>query len=298
MNKSWKDILKGYFSYSNKEKRGLFALAIILLLTILTVQQWPNWFPAPSVLEHHPQKDSILALFNEEESRVVKNKQNTSLVSCEPVNLNSANLQQLIKAGFTEMQAATILKFRGNRSPFQSIDDFRKLYFVTEDMLEQWQNCLIFPARVKDAAPITQITSIRDVPLKQKRDLNLIDSLTLISINGVGAKTAGAILDYRRKLGGFISVDQLNEVRGIHPNWLDTIKLQLEIQDPLINKIAINSCDEELLRQHPYIGYKAKIILAYRSQHNGIRGKDELAKVGVFKPEEIERMLPYLDFSF
>ena len=54
--------------------------------------------------------------------------------------------------------------------------------------------------------------------------LNQATSAELEELSGVGEKTAGAIIDYRDLIGGFTSIDQLQEVKGIGPATFAEIK--------------------------------------------------------------------------
>jgi competence protein ComEA len=51
----------------------------------------------------------------------------------------------------------------------------------------------------------------------------------LISLEGIGDKKAAAILTYRKQLGGFTSVEQLLDVKGIGPKTLDKNRRRLSL---------------------------------------------------------------------
>lgn len=55
-------------------------------------------------------------------------------------------------------------------------------------------------------------------------DLNSADLDALTRLPGVGPVTAAAIIDYRDRSGGFRSVDQLLEVKGIGAKKLEILK--------------------------------------------------------------------------
>ena len=48
-----------------------------------------------------------------------------------------------------------------------------------------------------------------------KVSINKADEAGLIEIPGIGPKTAAAIVEYRKTIGSFTSLDQLLEVKGI-----------------------------------------------------------------------------------
>ena len=87
-------------------------------------------------------------------------------------------------------------------------------------------------------------------------DLHSADSILLISINGVGPFYSKQILEYRKKLGGFIFYTQFSEIWGLEKLDINHFKKQTEIDTTLIKKININLATFDQLYSHPYINYK------------------------------------------
>jgi competence protein ComEA len=55
-------------------------------------------------------------------------------------------------------------------------------------------------------------------------DLNTADEVALDALPGIGPATARAIVDHRREIGRFTSVDQLLDVRGIGAAKLEQLR--------------------------------------------------------------------------
>lgn len=55
-------------------------------------------------------------------------------------------------------------------------------------------------------------------------DLNAADSLALLTLPGIGPAYAARILAYRRAHGGFGSVEELRQVKGIGPKRLERLR--------------------------------------------------------------------------
>ncbi|MEW6446153.1 MAG: ComEA family DNA-binding protein [Pseudomonadota bacterium] len=61
-------------------------------------------------------------------------------------------------------------------------------------------------------------------------DINSADAVTLEKINGIGPAKAKAIVEYRGKHGPFKNVDELENVPGIGPKIMETIKPQITLK--------------------------------------------------------------------
>lgn len=60
-------------------------------------------------------------------------------------------------------------------------------------------------------------------------DINQADLATLEKINGLGPKKAQTILEFREKNGPFLSLEQLSEIKGIGPKFLERNKGKLVV---------------------------------------------------------------------
>ena len=60
-------------------------------------------------------------------------------------------------------------------------------------------------------------------------DLNKASKEELMTLSGIGESRADAILEYRKKRGGFRSAEELKEVEGIKDGIFDKIKDQIKV---------------------------------------------------------------------
>lgn len=74
------------------------------------------------------------------------------------------------------------------------------------------------PATVNNSAATISMIKLNSASLVELRELS-----------GVGEKKAAAIVDYRQKNGGFKTVDELRNVKGIGPKLLEKNKARLAL---------------------------------------------------------------------
>lgn len=132
-------------------------------------------------------------------------------------------------------------------------------------------------------------------------DLNIIDSLTLIKIPGIGSKTASNIIRYRNQLGGFYSPRQLSEKLtwdGAQERMDEWCTKWFYADTVHIKRLNVNEADFKSLLRHPYLNYEqTKALVNYRDKHNGVSGINVLSMLECFTEEDIERLKHYLDFK-
>lgn len=128
-------------------------------------------------------------------------------------------------------------------------------------------------------------------------DLNSADTSMLQQLKGVGSYTANTIARYRSQLGGFYSMSQLSEIKGLYPETLARLQSMLKIDPDRINTLNVNKASLEKLRAHPYLSfYQAKVIVELRKARGKLSSIDELKTFKEFTPVDLERLKWYLSF--
>ena len=106
------------------------------------------------------------------------------------------------------------------------------------------------------------------------------------------------IIKYRESLGGFYDYEQLSEIFGLNEDAISEIKKYGKIDENLIRKISINKASIEEMKIHPYIKYNlAKVIVAYRTQHEGFKSEKDLAKIKILDAESIKKISKYISYE-
>ena len=123
--------------------------------------------------------------------------------------------------------------------------------------------------------------------------LNSADTTVLQTVPGIGPYYARQIVRYGERLGGYVSVNQLDEIEDFP---LES-KKYFVIKDSTQRKLNVNRLTLNELKRHPYINfYQARAITDYRRLHGPIRSLDELRLSKDFSSEAISRLSPYVEY--
>jgi len=134
-------------------------------------------------------------------------------------------------------------------------------------------------------------------PVKIKENehmvLNGADSAALQKVPGIGPYFARQILRYGSRLGGYVNIDQLDEIE----DFPTESKRFFVIENPSPQKLNVNKLSLYELKRHPYINfYQARAITDYRRLHGPIKSLDELRLLKDFPQEAIDRLIPYIEY--
>ncbi len=126
-------------------------------------------------------------------------------------------------------------------------------------------------------------------------DINQADSALLCRVPGIGQYFARKVVQYRRRLGGYMHVEQLLEIENFPADAL----AWLEVKDTVPQvRLRVNHLSTRKLTKHPYMGYsRAEENTCYRRIKGSVPGHEAHSKKKHFSPEDIQRLAPYLDFE-
>ena len=150
--------------------------------------------------------------------------------------------------------------------------------------------------RIKREPLSVNTSAVRPQTYSKICRINTADTADLIQYPGIGQYTAKRILDYRDRLGGYYSPDQLDEISGIFPENLSVLKQCLKADSTKIHKLKLNQCGLEQFRSHPYLSfYQARALVELRQARGKIDSLEELLFLEEFSEQDLKRLLPYLD---
>ena len=232
-------------------------------------------------------------------------KRDTIEIRMQIFDPNTVDSITLLHLGFKPWQAKNMLKYRVKGGKYRKKEDMKKLYGMTDSMyvaLEPYIHITQDSSTVNSA----QVDSTRmdSKPqwrnLKKDTILNLrtADTTELKMIRGIGSYRAKMIVRYREQLGGYARVEQMLEARGMDKVIADSILPHFYIDSVIVHKMPVNKMRPEVLSRHPYLNFEqAKSIYEYRRKHIRIKSADELKKIKGISPEDLEKILIYVDFS-
>ncbi len=207
--------------------------------------------------------------------------------------LDTVSAQYLFMTGIMTLRRAEVLvSQRDYNGGFHSLEELRDIVYVIDDAsAERLFRYAIFPER-KEVAPIAAVQSSKII------DLNRADSAELRSVRGIGERSVAAILDYRSRLGGFHSAEQLTEIRAITESNYEKIITQITCNNYDITKIRVNFANAKQLADHPYISkVSERRWQSIKQMKGGWSRIEEMIEDKIFTHEEAQRVLPYLDFN-
>lgn len=297
----WKD----FFYYSRSERR------VILLLLSMLVILGISWLICHKVYrpeyvrqEDSAEIDSFLASVKQREASYAKRNYTASGVrkGQEVVlfdfNPNTADSVQLKKLGLPSFVVRNILRYREKGGVFRTPEAFARIYGLKEEqylLLKPYIQILPREENKQDSVyEQVKIQRIEKYPEGTLVALNEADTTQLKRIPGVGSGIAKMIVAYRNRLGGFVCLEQLQEI----PHVDASLNKWFTIQSAPFRKIRVNKDGLDKLRNHPYMDfYKAKAILEYRRKRGNIKGLSRLSLFEEFTEKDLQRLSPYLSFE-
>lgn len=214
----------------------------------------------PSIVRHEaPHEPAVVA---------VREKLAPRRVESFRFNPNTVSVEDLQRLGFSQKQAQSIENYRNKGGRFRRPADFAKSFVVADSVYKRLEKYI-------------------DIPLL---DINKADSVALLALPGIGPYFAGKMVNYRERLGGYSSPDQLLEIYHFDQAKLDGLKDLITCSPP--EPYALWRLPEEDLARHPHISKaEAHGIVLYR-QHNAPEActVEGLRKAGVLSEEHAQAL--------
>lgn len=213
-------------------------------------------------------------------------------------NPNHLPREDWLKLGLQDWQIDMIYKYEVNGGSFQVKSDVLKMYSIDTTQYEGLKPYIQLPEN-KGPEYATGIGESEwpEEPVQQVVNINQANELELATLWGIGPYYADMIIVYRNELGGFHSVEQLQEVYGLDPEVISRNEELLETGG-VLNKLNINTLTAKELQEHPYLDWNAAgHIVSWRNENGDFTSVEQLRSLGLIVDEIYVKIAPYLTTS-
>jgi len=211
---------------------------------------------------------------------------------------NLVSSKELVTMGLSSKTAQQIVNYRNKGGRFYKKEDFKKIYSINQEQYQQLEAFILIKAPAKRPSNKTKFTPkpyVRTPP--KKVDVNKDREEDWQLLKGIGPYYAKKIVEFREKLGGFSSIEQVGSTYNLPDSVFQKIQLHL-IYSPIFRSISINTISPDSLSQHPFINNRqAKAIVNYRGNHGPFTNEEAIAKVKVLSREQLALLKPYLRYE-
>lgn len=310
--------IKDYFTFNQKERRGIIVLLVIIMLL------FAGRILMPYLVSNDTAIDPDLKAETEAFSKSLKAEKKTaekklySTGKAEPYPVEEFNLfpfdpnelprKKWLVMNMDPQLVNTIKNYLEKGGHFYKKEDLKKIYGMSNEVYTALEPYIRISKTDADndreeASPA--YANIPDSVKKRKKhwkpitvDVNASDTVQMMRLKGVGAYYARRILKFRDMLGGFATKAQLLEVYGIDSARYLQFESQIQLNDTLIKQININEASLDQLKGHPYLDYYvAKSIVDRRIIHGTYKQIDEIKNIDLMHNDLYNRVRPYLCVS-
>ena len=304
-------MIKTYIS--KRDREAIVALTIIILIGCGFL-----WLLGEYGKKQKPE-EVVEKKCNEGKAQYYASEQNSEELFC--FDPNTADSTTLLKLGLRPWQVRNIYKYRSHGGIYKKPEDFARLYGLSAHKYKQ----LLPYIRIAEEYSMSAAEYVkryntsynnsrennyekkgvvyeekaarpdyqRKISIGEHITLNTADTTQLKRVPGIGSGYSKAIIRYGERLGGYVSVDQLDEIEGFPTET----KQFFIIDNPTPHKLNVNTMTLSELKRHPYINfYQAKAITDYRRIHGHISSLQQLSTSPDFPETAIKRLLPYVAY--
>lgn len=303
----WKD----FFYFSKTERQGIIVLVVLILGTctiskVLSTHRAKEEMPLNDNTAFEKEYSDFIASIEEAKPNRTYSKDFHQTYSKQEVRLfpfdpNTADSVTLLSLGLPSWMARNILRYRSKQGKFRRPEDFHKIYGLTEEQYQTLIPYIQISEKASEKDTVRLLTQQKDKNEYQVKyqpgiiiELNKVDTTELKKIPGIGSGYAKMIVNYRKQLGGFTDIKQLQE---IHLK-VEILRSWFSVDTNLISRINLNKVSLERMMYHPYINfYQAKVIVEYRKKKGKLSNLKQLSLYEEFTKEDLERISPYICFD-
>jgi len=292
--KKLRKFLREYFFFSTTERKGIIWLLCILILLISLPLFFDVVFPKQLFdiniydIKSTVESQKTFTSFHKDEI-------NNTPFNFDPNSCSDENFSQL---GFSKFNIKMIRNYLSKGGKFKKSDDLKKIYGVNSGLYQKLEPFIVIRLNQNYSHQFSDSTKNKKVVTKKLVEINSADSIELVGLYRIGPATAAKIIDYRNKLGGFIKLEQLNEIWGFNEDLLYDLTGKIYVDASKAKIFNINAVTSDELKTHPYFKYKiSNAIINYRKQHGSYSRIEDLKNIVIINDSIYKRISPYLKLN-
>jgi competence protein ComEA len=318
----WNEFVSDYLTFSRKERIAVLAIALLILFVILapklishrtistsnTVTD-TSWISAAKKLEIKETESKDRKPYNTQsgdndnayqyDHTVNNSSSSVSLFYFDPNTLDQEGWKKL---GLRDKTIHTIQNYVSKGGRFKKPEDLQRIYGLFPNEYERIAPYIKIEAgeETKSYANNTDKSQVESQTAKTYTsgysviEINSADTAAFVALPGIGNKLAARIVNFRDKLGGFYSINQIGETYSLPDSTFQRIKQYLKLDNSSVKKININTATKDEMKAHPYIKWNlANIIVEYRNQHGNFNSLTDLKKISAITDSTYSKIVSY-----
>ena len=295
-----------YFVMTAEQWLGLVVLVVLVVGTLMVVKRfqppkedetvWVNDSTKSQFADYQEKQDSI-------RKAQWRRQRDTIAIRMEVFDPNTADSSTLVHLGFKPWQAKNMIKYRAAGGRYRKPEDLKKLYGMTDSMYQALTPYIYIAREEVDSVAVDSLRK-DSLPRWEEENKDTIlnlrtaDTVELKMIHGIGSYRARQIVRYREQLGGFVSVEQVLEAKGMENVDADSLLAHFWIDSVKIEAMNVNSVGVQRLSRHPYLRFEqAQAIYELRRKKIRLDSIQQLQQIECISAETLEKIAPYLNFD-
>lgn len=295
-----------YFVMTAEQWLGVVVLVVLVVGTLMVVKRfqppkedetvWVNDSTKSQFADYQEKQDSI-------RKAQWRKQRDTIAIRMEVFDPNTADSSTLVHLGFKPWQAKNMVKYRAAGGKYRKPEDLKKLYGMTDSMFQALTPYIYIAREEVDSVAVDSLRK-DSLPRWEEENKDTIlnlrtaDTVELKMIHGIGSYRARQIVRYREQLGGFVSVEQVLEAKGMENVDADSLLAHFWIDSVKIEAMNVNSVGVQRLSRHPYLRFEqAQAIYELRRKKIRLDSIQQLQQIECISAETLEKIAPYLNFD-
>lgn len=278
---------------SKRNKRGLIVLLSVLAIVILLPRLYGLFLSEGTIVVYEEELNQAVVELEEKHYRSTQSKRKKSKYTppSSKFNPNEYALPDWMALGLSEKQAVVVLKF--TKRGVYSNDDLKQIFVIDEALYALIKDSTFYTVRKESSNDDAFHKSLTP---REKININTATIDELKTLYGIGDYFSKKIIEYRDKLGGYVSIQQLLEIYNFNEEKLEAIQSRIRVDTAEVIKININACTAEDLAKHPYIRWNIanSIVKMRTNRFLKYDHLDQLLESELIDQQVFEKIKPYL----